>query len=185
MKNSFSDWLSSSELGCYLLEREQAYFDRAVADVFGFHAVQLGLPEVDFLRANRIPWQCRVADSGPAQILCDPEQLPFESRSLDLLVMPHVLDFTTVPHQVLREAERVLMPEGRLILTGFNPVSLWGVRRLVQVERRVPLPGGRADHDQVGRRRERPEPFRLVHDQVRPRRCGEGLGPRRCVLPGG
>lgn len=132
MKNSFSDWLTSSELGRYLLEREQAYFDRAVADVFGFHAVQLGLPEVDFLRANRIPWQCRVAASGPAHIACNPEQLPFESRSLDLLVMPHVLDFTTVPHQVLREAERVLMPEGRLILTGFNPVSLWGVRRLIQ-----------------------------------------------------
>lgn len=141
MKNSFSDWLSSSELGCYLLEREQAYFDRAVADVFGFHAVQLGLPEVDFLRANRIPWQCRVADSGPAQILCNPEQLPFESRSLDLLVMPHVLDFTTVPHQVLREAERVLMPEGRLILTGFNPVSLWGVRRLVQGRENAPWSG--------------------------------------------
>ena len=141
MKNSFSDWLTSSELGRYLLEREQAYFDRAVADVFGFHAVQLGLPEVDFLRANRIPWQCRVAASGPAHIACNPEQLPFESRSLDLLVMPHVLDFTTVPHQVLREAERVLMPEGRLILTGFNPVSLWGVRRLIQGRAAVPWSG--------------------------------------------
>ena len=44
----------------------------------------------------------------------------------------HVLDFTAHPHLVLREAERVLVPEGRLVMTGFNPVSLWGVRRLLQ-----------------------------------------------------
>ncbi|MDF0606397.1 methyltransferase domain-containing protein [Neisseriaceae bacterium TC5R-5] len=141
MKNSFSSWLMSSELGTYLLAREQAYFDLAVADVFGFHAVQLGLPSLDLLRANRIAWQCCAAEEGAAHIRCHPAQLPFETRSLDLLVMPHVLDFTTQPHQVLREVERVLMPEGRLILTGFNPVSLWGVRHLLQRRDRAPWNG--------------------------------------------
>ncbi|PXX44704.1 MULTISPECIES: class I SAM-dependent methyltransferase [Aquitalea] len=142
MMQAFSTWLATTELGHYLLECEQAFFDRAVADIFGFHAVQMGLPEVDFLAANRIPWQCRAAESGEAaQIICHPAQLPFESRSLDLLVMPHLLDFTTEPHQVLREVERVLVPEGRLLMTGFNPVSLWGVRRLIQGRADTPWRG--------------------------------------------
>ncbi|WP_293762404.1 methyltransferase domain-containing protein [uncultured Aquitalea sp.] len=142
MMQAFARWLTSTELGAYLLEREKAFFDRAAADIFGFHAVQVGLPEVDFLECNRIPWQCRVAESGHhAHILCRPEQLPFETRSIDLLVMPHLLDFTTQPHQVLREVERVLMPEGRLLMTGFNPVSLWGVRRLVQGRADTPWRG--------------------------------------------
>ncbi|WP_246542676.1 class I SAM-dependent methyltransferase [Paludibacterium yongneupense] len=130
--DAFSQWLTASELGQYLLARELAFFDGAVADAFGYHALQIGLPQVDFLRENRIPWQCRTAASKPADVVCDGELLPFATRSLDLLVMPHVLDFCEHPHQVLREAERVLMPEGRLVLTGFNPVSLWGARRALQ-----------------------------------------------------
>lgn len=130
MMEEFARWLHGSELGQYLLATEQRYFDAAVADVFGYHAVQVGIPSVDFLRENRIPWQCRTGGQG-GQVVCDPAALPFGNGSIDLLVLPHVLDFTTQPHQVLREAERVLMPEGRLVLTGFNPLSLWGGRRLL------------------------------------------------------
>ncbi len=56
------------------------------------------------------------------------EDLPFETQSLDLIVMPHVLEFCPEPHQLLREVERVLLPEGRVIITGFNPISLWGAK---------------------------------------------------------
>ena len=63
--------------------------------------------------------------------MADFDALPFESNSLDLLVLPHTLEFAPDPHHRLREAHRVLRPEGRLIVTGFNPVSLWGVRQLV------------------------------------------------------
>jgi SAM-dependent methyltransferase len=55
--------------------------------------------------------------------------LPFDSQSVDLLVLPHGLEASTHPHQVLREVERVLVPEGRLVISGFNPWSLWGVRQ--------------------------------------------------------
>ena len=57
------------------------------------------------------------------------EELPFATHSIDLVVMPHILEFTEDPHQVLREVERVLVPEGHVVITGFNPVSLWGVRQ--------------------------------------------------------
>ena len=57
--------------------------------------------------------------------------LPVASQTLDLLLLPHVLEFSAHPHQILREAERVLMPEGSLIISGFNPYSLWGLWRML------------------------------------------------------
>lgn len=125
----FGRWLASSELGQYLLAREQAFYAQAVQDAFGFRAVQLGLPGVDLLADNRIPWKGYAANYGDAGVHCDSHALPFDSNSLDLLLLPHALDFTEHPHQVLREAERVLLPEGRLVLTGFNPHSMWGACR--------------------------------------------------------
>ncbi|WP_460537381.1 class I SAM-dependent methyltransferase [Chitinimonas naiadis] len=125
----FAHWLTSP-LGQYVLEREQAFFERAVADVFGYYAVQLELPAFDLLDANRMPTRLTAGLSDGCQLACDPAQLPFPAASVDLLVLPHTLDFHTDPRLVLREAERVLVPEGRLMLTGFNPWSLWGATRL-------------------------------------------------------
>jgi SAM-dependent methyltransferase len=61
-------------------------------------------------------------------VVCAPEQLPFDADSIDLLVLPHTLETAQDQHLVLREAQRVLMPEGRLVIAGFNPWSLWGAR---------------------------------------------------------
>lgn len=119
-------------LGQHLLFREQRYFDDAVSDVFGFNAVQVGLPQIDFLRNSRIPLRVTCAVEPPAGVRADPMFLPFENQSLDLLLLPHVLEFSANPHQVLREAGRVLRPEGRLVLAGFNPRSLWGLARTLQ-----------------------------------------------------
>lgn len=124
-------------LGRYLIEREQAYFDQVVADIFGFNALQLGLVQYDLLRTNRMPLRFCVAPElqGQVKVLADPEGLPLASQSIDLLLLPHVLEFSRNPHQILREAERVLMPEGQVILSGFNPFSLWGLPRLIQKRR--------------------------------------------------
>jgi SAM-dependent methyltransferase len=126
-----TEWFETP-LGQHLLFREQRYFDNAVSDVFGFNAVQVGLPGIDFLRNSRIPLRVSCAVEAPARVRADPMFLPFECQSLDLLLLPHVLEFSANPHQVLREAERVLRPEGRLVLAGFNPRSLWGLTRMVQ-----------------------------------------------------
>lgn len=132
-----------------------------MADVFGYHALQLGLPALQGLRANRMParWlltgqeeeasrasppsRSVLQDDDEASIpkssiggvpmaatLCaDFHQLPFPANSLDLVVMPHTLEAAADPHQTLREVERVLRPEGRIVVTGFNPASLWGAAR--------------------------------------------------------
>jgi len=148
-----AQWLETPP-GRYLLAWEQAQLDRSVADIFGFHALQLGFPELDALRDNRMPhrWlaagapqtppvepgnRAEVPDGGSgrgharAQVVlqCDFDALPFDSQSLDLVVLPHALELARDPHLALREVERVLMPEGKVVILGFNPRSLWGVRQ--------------------------------------------------------
>jgi SAM-dependent methyltransferase len=150
-----TDWLKTPA-GAYVLQWEQTYLDKVVADLFGFHALQLGLPELDALRANRMPhrWLAsehpqaptKGARTGPSgseslqgervaapraaiALHCDFDSLPFDSNSLDLVVLPHALELARDPHLALREVERVLVPEGRVVIVGFNPTSLWGLRQ--------------------------------------------------------
>ncbi|GAA4329008.1 methyltransferase domain-containing protein [Pigmentiphaga soli] len=132
-------WLATDP-GRYALAWEQEQLDLQVGDVFGFYAMQVGLPEIDGLRANRIAFKGLVAEGLPAPAqrprwtalaVARAEDLPFDAQSLDLLVLPHTLECSRDPHRVLREAERVLMPEGRLVITGFNPWSLWGAPPLL------------------------------------------------------
>ncbi|GLU30286.1 hypothetical protein Busp01_01280 [Trinickia caryophylli] len=146
-----------------MLAWEQAQLDRVVFNAFGYHALQLGLPQLDALRENRMPCRALVLDAasgasapyrcppagleqpmppdapyapsdahapdGRTTVWCDLLDLPFEAQSVDLIVMPHTLEFTRDPHRLLREAERILMPEGQLIILGFNSLSLWGARQ--------------------------------------------------------
>ena len=154
---SLTEWLKKPP-GQYLLEWEQVQFDEAVSDIFGYHALQLGLPELDTLSANRIPHRWLAQDSVPidstnapspsnitvvksmtsfaagsspqrAALVTDSGALPFPENSLDLVVLPHTLELSRDPHITLREIERVLVPEGRVVISGFNPASLWGMRQ--------------------------------------------------------
>jgi SAM-dependent methyltransferase len=110
-----------------------------LADVFGFHAIQIGLPQINTLHENRMPLQVLLSshqDGGEYTgkhhwhlVKGDASDLPFASESVDLVVLPHVLEFAADPHQILREVDRILRPEGRLVISGFNPASLWGARQ--------------------------------------------------------
>lgn len=110
-------------------EREQVA--AAVTNVFGFHALQLGLPEFDALQANRMPhrWLACETPHEKAAFVTHFSALPFPANSLDLIVLPHTLELCADPHAALREVERVLVPEGRVIICGLNPMSLWGLRQ--------------------------------------------------------
>jgi SAM-dependent methyltransferase len=150
-----TDWLKTPA-GAYLLAWEREEFDHAVSDIFGYHALQLGLPEINALHANRMPHQW-LAHAGlpPAEaplptdppgglhgtphrgassprraaLVTDANALPFPGNSLDLVVLPHTLELSQDPHGTLREVERVLVPEGRVVISGLNPASLWGLRQ--------------------------------------------------------
>jgi SAM-dependent methyltransferase len=173
-------WLQSPP-GRYLLAWEQSAFDRAVMDVFGYHAVQVGVPELDGLRGSRIQhhWlstpDCPVM-SGPRRIAVvhDLSALPFDANSLDLVLLPHALELSPDPHATLREVERVLVPEGQVVISGFNSASLWGMRqRRARLVRKLGL--GQwylpADSDLIGYLRLR-DWLRLLSFEVESSRFG-------------
>ena len=137
---SLSEWFATPQ-GGYMLAREQAYFDRTVSDIFGYNALQLGFPEHDFLHSSRIPLRFSAGNQAGNAVRLICTELPFDCDSLDLVVLPHVLEFSEHPHQVLREVARVLRPEGSLIISGFNPRSLWGFRRALGRRQGYPWQG--------------------------------------------
>ncbi len=191
-------WLLSP-VGAYLLDWEQRHLDQAVVDLFGFHALQLGLPELVALAANRMPHRWLAVESAPVSgkrregetrapalpsLLCNFDALPFESASLDLVVLPHTLELASDPHLTLREVERVLVPEGRVLIVGFNRASLWGVRqRLGRLRRRLEF-GRKSDlflpaaGDFIGYRRLR-DWLRLLGFEVEAGRFGCYIPPVR------
>jgi SAM-dependent methyltransferase len=132
--NTLRDWLATP-LGQYLLEKEQAYLDDVTPDIFGFHAMQLGMPEVDLLRESRIAHRVRIAAADRPDVYAKCHELPLATHSIDMVLLPHVLEFAAEPHAILREVDRVMMPEGRLVIVGFNPWSLWGLRSSVGFSR--------------------------------------------------
>jgi SAM-dependent methyltransferase len=153
-KYSATDWLGllGQPVAQRLLAWEQAQADALLADVFGYHALQLGCPQLHALRANRMPhrWLAQTefeswllsaevtaqGDCKPADLSLDSRAWPWGADSLDLVVLPHALERSADPHACLREVERVLIPEGHLLITGLNPMSLWGWRH-AQVQRKT------------------------------------------------
>jgi SAM-dependent methyltransferase len=128
---SLDAWLNTPP-GQYVLAWEQEQLDRVVADLFGFHALQMGMPLLESLRANRMPHRWVGSEEvvpGHTDLVLDPTALPFPEQSLDLVVLPHTLELSQDPHATLREVHRVLVPEGKLVVCGFNPASLWGLRQ--------------------------------------------------------
>jgi SAM-dependent methyltransferase len=125
--NTLQSWFETP-LGLYLLDKEREYLDGVTPDIFGFHALQLGLPSIDLLRASRIAHRVRVAHDSSPDLYAKGHELPFATQSIDLVLLPHVLEFTSEAHAILREVDRVMMPEGRIVIVGFNPWSLWGLR---------------------------------------------------------
>lgn len=112
--------------------------DAAVADMFGYHALQLGVPQLDGLRDNRMPHRWLATQTpadnqrdgtAPVSLYTHFSALPFPAQSLDLVLLPHALELSDDPHATLREVERTLVPEGKVVICGFNPVSLWGLRQ--------------------------------------------------------
>lgn len=130
---AFNDWLCESAAGHYVSSWQQQRYDEAVTDFFGYYALEIGAAPIKALQSSRIQHKWHVGDINPPsktdQLCAAAEALPFQDEQFDLVVMPHGLELSHQPHAALREACRVLRPEGRLIISGFNPARLIGNAR--------------------------------------------------------
>ena len=131
-------------LGRLVWEAERAELDGILCNLFGYHLVQVGSlgEDGDLLFASRIPHRVVIEeDAGEClAALCGrADALPLAGDTVDVVLLPHILEFDADPHQVLREVDRVLVPEGHVVIVGFSPWSLWGLWRAV-LRRRGEVP---------------------------------------------
>ncbi len=146
--STLGEWFAGAA-GSAVAGMEQSLARDALANLFGYHIAQIGdhYPR-SLLESSRISHRMIIAtdvaehSAGP-QLVCVSDALPLDSNALDVLVLPHALDLSRNPHGVLREAERVLIPEGHLVLLGFNPWSWFGLWRLSAGWRGAPPWSGR------------------------------------------
>ncbi len=137
-------------LGASVLKAEKTRIARVLPTLFGYHIMQLGSLGKDHLlassRINHKIIAMRIQDRDSRDIdrlCCMYTSIPIASESTDVVVLPHVLEFESQPHQILRETERVLIGEGHVVIAGFNPWSLWGLWRLFLAWREQPPWSGR------------------------------------------
>jgi len=132
-RNQIQDWFELP-LGRSVQANEVDRLRPVLSGLYAVRAVQLGsIGSFDLMGSCNAPSQYVVdthAQKNENSVRAIPEALPFDGKSIDLAVLPHTLDFSADPHQVLREVERILVPEGHIVILGFNPISFWGVRRL-------------------------------------------------------
>lgn len=120
-------------------EASQLY--QVLGHLYGTTALQLGrIGELDLMDACIAPTRIlldqepvpgtRESPSRQSCVGAHLDALPLDTKSIDVAVLPHTLDFEGDPHRILREVDRVLSPEGHMVIIGFNPYSFWGLRRL-------------------------------------------------------
>jgi len=122
-------WLQQGA-GLYVRNWLQTRYGHAVADIFGYHALQLGASSLNTFAASRIAHRWCAADSledKRATFYANASALPFFEATLDLVTLPFTLDLHSDPDSVLDEVARVLVPEGRVVIAGFNVFSLWNI----------------------------------------------------------
>lgn len=141
---------ADTTLGRALIDEESRKLPALLAGLYGPIAVLLGpRPFSGYLDACEVVHRIQaVMPGGPAPdtgtvLVTRSEALPFDAKSVGLAVLPHVLEFSDDPYQVLREVDRVLVPEGHVVILGFNPYSLWGLRNLFDRGADQDLWGGR------------------------------------------
>jgi SAM-dependent methyltransferase len=135
MKTERSDILSELEAwyarknGQYLVEELRQTLESTLDTGFGYHILQLGVTrQHPLFEHSPIHHRIYAGQRGGEDIglIANSVQLPLESDSIDILIAHHCLEFEADPHQALREMQRVLAPQGRLLIIGFNPYSLFG-----------------------------------------------------------
>lgn len=128
-------WLAHF-LGQAVIQAEQQFLASYVRG-YGKHILLLGVPKQwELLRSSSLSYPLLLSplmtkDKKVKVVESDFLELPISSGSVDLVVLPHTLEFTDHSQKLLTEACRIVKPEGHIIILGFNPYSFWGLKKLL------------------------------------------------------
>nr|VFK61042.1 MAG: Ubiquinone/menaquinone biosynthesis C-methylase UbiE [Candidatus Kentron sp. TUN] len=136
-RRKLHEWLSNPP-GSRLLNTEVKLLDDFLPHLFGYHLLQVGrLGNADLLTHSRISHRIVVEVDGDRNISdyptirAEPDTLPIASDTIDVIILPHVLEFSPHMQETVQEAKRVLVPEGHLVIFTFNFWSLMGIWQLL------------------------------------------------------
>ncbi len=136
-----------SLLGSELLLAERAELDKFLPQFFGGQLLQVGGPSEAYLFEKSPIWHKIRYSPESAPVFRGPSvqgklgQWPFLPESIDVILLPHVLEFTDKPEQILQQSQLTLTPEGHLLILGFNPFSLWGLMKCIRGHKTLPWRG--------------------------------------------
>lgn len=143
---NFECWFQSP-LGRALLSSQRAQIEVLTKRIFGYHQLEIGVNHrvpiggCTSLGHKMLATPLMSEHMPESTMICQPDEIPLIHDIVDLAILHHTLDFTTSPHQTLREVSRVVKGGGHIIIVGFNPVSLWGIRRLLSKRKQAPWNG--------------------------------------------
>jgi len=120
---TISKWFQTK--GNRLLALEQQSLANYLPSLFGYQLLQIGgLADGNLYQSSRIQHHWLLATpelpSAYAPVLAEAAYLPFASDQIDVIILPHTLDFCPEPDLILQECERLLIPEGYLLIISFN-----------------------------------------------------------------
>lgn len=136
--NGRMQWLATGS-GRALLAEEARQVAVALESVFGDQVLQIGRwgPAGLFTRYARTRRRAILAAApGPGVDLVSAlDNLAVASDSVDAVLLPHVLETADDPYGILRDVDRILRPDGHVIVLGFNAIGWWGARHYLSRHR--------------------------------------------------
>lgn len=149
-ESAFSDFFQklTSDPGKYFLQCEQEELNKILPQFYGYYLVQLGVFDHYNLKSAStinhhvyVGKSCNSPDFAGIQVESNLAELPFQSECVDVVFLPHTLEFSPDPTKLLNEIYNILIPGGKLILLGFNPFSYIGLTKLLNSGKKLPCNG--------------------------------------------
>jgi len=149
MKTNYYQLWQNSAYGKEFFNTEINILKKNLKNIFGFHLLQIGAEKLDYLENledklkinHRIVLSDNLSDKMPqnssfkSTLYTKDNEIPLASETIDAVLISHGLEQSTDPHGLLREVDRILLPEGYMIILGFNPWSFWGLRKGLTVKK--------------------------------------------------